>query len=142
MLAAPPTGRYTLAARAGTASFDPFAANNADAVELGVVSVGVDDAPEAGLPREVTLRPVRPNPARGPVEVRYALPHRADVDVQVFDVLGREVARLRAATDEPGWHTAGWDGPLSSGVYVLRLRARTGTGTGTVTRTQRFIVLR
>lgn len=139
-LAAPPSGRYALAASATTTAFDPFLANNEDAVNVDVVTVGIADEPGQGLPRAVTLASVSPNPARGAVRIRYGLPHPAAVQIQVFDLLGREVARLRTDTDAAGWHTADWNGIAASGVYVVRLQAQTGTETET--RTRQLVLLR
>ena len=140
MLAAPPTGRYTLAATATTTAFDPFALNDADAVSLGVVATGVEDEPVADAPRGVVLRHPQPNPAHGPVTLRYGLPLAGRASLAVFDLLGREVARVVDDTPAAGWHAATWDGAVASGVYVVRLAVESGGQT--VVRTRRVVVVR
>ncbi|MEM6784236.1 MAG: T9SS type A sorting domain-containing protein, partial [Bacteroidota bacterium] len=70
--------------------------------------------------------------------VEVALDAEAAVSVQVYDLLGREVATLADGRIEAGTHTMMLDGRgLPSGVYVVRLE----TGAGTV-QTQRVTLLR
>jgi hypothetical protein len=75
---------------------------------------------------------VAPNPARGPVTVRYSIPAElgnAPVAIGVFDVAGRLVRRLRSGSVGLGVHQIAWDGlddagrPTSSGMYFCRLVA-------------------
>ncbi len=93
----------------------------AEATTAVAVSVEGGDA----LPREVTLTQPYPNPARGIATLRWGLPRAAHVTIRVYDLLGREVARL--ADEEPteaGWHTGTVNAvQLASGIYVVRLRA-------------------
>ena len=131
---------YTLAARATTTAFDPFAANDADAVSLGVVATGAEEA-GPDLPRDVTLGRPHPNPAAGPVAFRYGTPAPGRADLRVYDLLGRQVARvLDDAPAEAGWHTATWGAAVAAGVYVVRLAVEHGGQT--VVRTRRVVVVR
>jgi hypothetical protein len=85
------------------------------------------------VPDVFTVHAPSPNPARGPVEVRYDLPEPSTVRVAVYDVTGREVAAVvreegagyRQATIE----TSG----LPSGVYVLRVTAGSEKATHRIT---------
>ena len=96
------------------------------------LTVDVQTAPAA-----VTLGRSRPNPAAGRVTIPYALPTTADVSIQVYDILGRRVARLVDGPHAPGRHRATLHASrLPSGVYVVRLQAN-GT-----THTQRVTVVR
>lgn len=62
-------------------------------------------------------------PGAGVTELECALPRRAAVDIGVFDVQGREVARLVEGTLEPGRHRVAWETRgQASGVYFARLR--------------------
>ncbi|HEX8385162.1 MAG TPA: T9SS type A sorting domain-containing protein, partial [Rubricoccaceae bacterium] len=135
-LAPLPLGTYTVTSAASTSVFDGFTANDADAVSVSVVGVGVEDGP--AVPREVTLSAPWPNPARGEVTLRWGLPQAGPVDVRVYDLLGREVARLAdGEPGEAGWHESEWDArSLASGVYIVRLQV------GGEARTRRVTVLR
>lgn len=75
----------------------------------------------------VTLAPVAPNPASGPVSIRWSLPRPEAVDVRIHDVAGRAVAVLARGVAEAGTHAATWEGttsrgPAPSGLYFVRLR--------------------
>ena len=62
--------------------------------------------------------------AISPVLLHFDLPEPAMVSLVVYDVLGREVARLVDKELSAGWHQARFDaGNLPSGVYLYRIRA-------------------
>ena len=83
---------------------------------------------------------VFPNPARN-AKVAYTLPVASDVEVGVYDVLGRQVAQLAKGRQAAGSYQTSWNGrdaagkQVGSGVYFYRLRA------GSETRTTRAILL-
>ena len=65
-----------------------------------------------------------PNPASGTTTFTFTLPERAAVSLDVYDVLGRRVARLLSGTYAPGLHRLTWDASkLAAGPYVYRLEA-------------------
>lgn len=69
-----------------------------------------------------------PNPFNPSTAIPYFLPVDADVAVDVFDVNGTRVRRLRHQRDVAGSHFVTWDGrndsggPVPSGVYFSRLQ--------------------
>lgn len=73
------------------------------------------------------LQPLRPNPARETVEVRWVQPHAAAVSIDVLDVTGRRVTTLASGMMEAGAHSRTWDRRTSDGktavpgVYFVRL---------------------
>ena len=76
----------------------------------------------AALPDEPSLWPAMPNPFFGSTRVRFELPTPQRARVRVFDVIGREVARLADGEHEAGRHTVSFSGGgLSAGVYIVRL---------------------
>jgi hypothetical protein len=59
------------------------------------------------------------------------------VSLKVFDVLGREVARIVNEERQPGEYTERWDASgMPSGVYYYRLRA------GAYSETRRMLLVR
>ncbi len=89
---------------------------------------------EPSLPAAYALSGAAPNPFRDGATVRFALPEAAEVRLTVYDLVGREVARLAEGPHEAGHHTARFDGrSLPSGVYVVRLTAGDFVGTERVT---------
>ena len=77
----------------------------------------------------VQLQGNYPNPFTDATTLRFALPEATDVRLVVFDLLGREVARLVEERLPAGTHEVRWDGTLrsghaaASGVYIVRLEA-------------------
>jgi hypothetical protein len=65
---------------------------------------------------------VAPNPIVSRSAIRYQLERATRVRLTVYDVSGREVARLMDGVQEAGSHEAMLDGAtLRSGVYRCRL---------------------
>jgi flagellar hook assembly protein FlgD len=76
----------------------------------------------------VTLAPCQPNPFNPSTTISYGLPGPSAVNLEVFDVAGRLVRRLKNGTVESaGFHQVTWQGrddrgnELGSGVYLYRL---------------------
>ena len=79
------------------------------------------------LPEAFELRPAYPNPFSRTATIRFGLPEAAEVTLVVYDVLGREVARLAEGEREAGWHEVRLnERGLASGVYVARLTTADG----------------
>ncbi len=65
-----------------------------------------------------------PNPFNPSTEIRFALPEAQHVRLVVYDVTGREIARLVDALLPAGTHRVSFDAThLPSGVYLYRLTA-------------------
>lgn len=86
--------------------------------------------------QEVELQPISfelaanyPNPFNPSTNIRYVIPHRADVELSIYNVRGERVKTLIAETRNPGSYNAKWDGTdvnnqqVSSGVYLYKLKA-------------------
>ncbi|MBU8923041.1 MAG: right-handed parallel beta-helix repeat-containing protein [Bacteroidales bacterium] len=77
----------------------------------------------------LTLFQNYPNPFNPVTTIRYFLPAKSPVTVDVFDVSGRRVDRLVDLTQSRGYHVAIWDGRnhkgqrVGAGVYFYRLKA-------------------
>ncbi len=86
---------------------------------------GGSDAPEqdpTSAPQSFSLSQNHPNPFNPTTEIAFTLPHAAQVQLTVFDVMGREVMTLTHARFTPGSHRLTFDGgELASGVYFYRM---------------------
>jgi hypothetical protein len=92
---------------------------------------------DSGLPTEFALGANYPNPFASATTIAYELPESSHVRLVIFDVTGREVARLVDAEQPAGRHTAEWHpANLASGVYLYRLEA------GPFVQTQRMLLTR
>ncbi|MEO1077517.1 MAG: alpha/beta hydrolase-fold protein, partial [Bacteroidota bacterium] len=89
---------------------------------------------DGGAPRHLVLDAF-PNPSAAATTLRFTLGAPSPATLVVYDLLGREVARLRDGTLGAGVHTA-QVGMLPPGVYVVRLATPDGTTT------QRFVQTR
>ena len=78
------------------------------------------------IPEKFELKQNYPNPFNPSTEIQYQLPVSSNVELRVFDVLGREVAQLvNNRKESRGMHTVTFDASaLSSGVYLYRLKTR------------------
>ncbi len=88
--------------------------------------------PLAGtLPTEISLRQNYPNPFNASTLIEFDLARSAQVDLSVYDLLGRQVRQLISTTLTYGSYQAYFDGTddrggdLASGVYFYRLRTDT-----------------
>jgi len=90
-------------------------------MDPGYLLVGVEGGPPP--PTSFALRGAWPNPFHTTTRLRYTMPEWGEVTLEVFDVLGRQVARRALGLQSPGEHEAvlGREG-LSTSVYLYRLR--------------------
>ena len=97
----------------------------------------VTDVEDVAGPLAAHLEQNRPNPATGRTRIGFTLPASGPVRLAIYDLLGRQVARLVDGTLEAGAHTVEVDdGALPSGVYVYRL------DTGARHQVRRMVVVR
>lgn len=91
------------------------------------VTVGIDDVGDGTLPEQFELEQNYPNPFNPSTTIAFTLPERADVRLEVFNILGRVVNTLVDKTLSAGQYEVTWDGrtdsgqPLATGVYFYRL---------------------
>ncbi len=77
-----------------------------------------------------------PNPFNPSTTIKYFLPNHSEIQLTVFDHLGREVKQLEHKFQEPGIHYINWDGRnkyginVSSGIYIYQITYDGTTQTG------------
>lgn len=105
---------------------------------------GVANEDEATLPTQIRLLGNYPNPFNPSTTLRYALPQAGDVTVQVFDVLGRQVAELNPGLQGAGTHALTFDASsMASGMYLYRLQVRNqATGEVRLSGASRMVLLK
>lgn len=78
---------------------------------------------EANLPEQFQLE-AYPNPFNPSTTIRFSLPERANVTLNVFNLIGEKIATLIAGEKEAGEYVVKWSAQdLPSGVYLVRLSA-------------------
>jgi hypothetical protein len=86
---------------------------------------GTTEVPFHGkeFPNTFSLQQNYPNPFNPSTVIRYQLHVNGWVSMKVYDVFGREIAKLVDAKKPPGNYDAEWNaGTLPSGVYLYRLQ--------------------
>jgi hypothetical protein len=89
------------------------------------------------IPLVMTLEPASPNPFNSETKLTYSIPIAGEVSLIVFDINGREVARLYDVYQTEGIYEVDFNtGQLPSGVYFARLQA------GGFSQTQKLVLLK
>ena len=80
-------------------------------------------------PSKYSLLNSYPNPFNPITTIQYGLPRRSDVQITIYDLLGRKVTTLVAEIQEAGYKSVMWNATndngqqVSTGVYLYRIRA-------------------
>lgn len=95
------------------------------------------ELPESCIPGQYILMQNYPNPFNPATTIRFGLPSAGDVQLIVYDILGRKITTLVDEYKEAGYHDVIFSATdLSSGIYLYRIRA------GDFVKTKRFLVLK
>lgn len=82
----------------------------------------VSNEPGGERPEGISLSQNFPNPFNPGTIIRYQLPATSNVQLEVFDMLGRKVATLENGLVQAGTHEVYFDASgFSSGIYIYRL---------------------
>jgi parallel beta-helix repeat protein len=115
----PDSGDYTLAENS------PCVGTGENGANMGAFGVGCEDILSTDMdviPLQYVLHQNYPNPFNPVTKIRFDLPEDADVQLLVYDVLGREVAELVSGRVLSGFHEMTWDASdVSSGIYLCQL---------------------
>jgi hypothetical protein len=82
----------------------------------------------AQVPQEFQLYQNYPNPFNPSTMIRYALPRRSNVNIEVFNMMGQKIALLVQDRQAAGEYQVLWNGvnsagmQVASGVYLCRMR--------------------
>jgi hypothetical protein len=91
---------------------------------------------EVRTPESFSLSQNYPNPFNPVTTIRYALPARTCVKLQIFNMLGQTVAELVGTEQNAGYQSVVWNANVASGIYFYRLTA------GSYTMTKKLVLLR
>ncbi|MEX2632520.1 MAG: T9SS type A sorting domain-containing protein [Balneolales bacterium] len=95
----------------------------ADSEQMKVGHKVIVTTPEDELPLVVDLKQNYPNPFNPSTKIEFALPQTSPVSLIVYDVTGREVAKLADEVLHAGSHNyVFYTSGLASGMYIYRLQ--------------------
>jgi len=87
------------------------------------VPVGIND-PTSEIPSAYSLMQNYPNPFNPATSITFALPIAGNVELKVYDILGKEVASIVSGNMNAGTHIVPFDASaLASGVYIYKITA-------------------
>ena len=81
------------------------------------------------IPTAYSLYQNYPNPFNPITTIQYDLPNRSDVQITIYNLLGRDVATLVSENQDVGYKSVQWDAtnnagqPVSAGMYFYQIRA-------------------
>jgi len=91
----------------------------------------------ASIPNKFVLQQNYPNPFNPTTTIQYELPQRSDVQITVYDLLGKEVTNLLSETQDAGYQSVKWNATnVSSGMYFYQIRA------GELVQTRKMLLLK
>ena len=91
---------------------------------MAQITLGVDDL----LPKEFSVSNAYPNPFNPTVSIDFSIPEKTDVNIQVFDLLGRNVFTHQQDFILPGKYRFQWNARdnngnnVASGIYIVAIQ--------------------
>jgi len=76
-------------------------------------------------PERLVIEGTTPNPSSDRTIVRFGLPTPGRVEMAVYDVSGREIARIADGQYPAGYHEAEWRSGSRSGIYFVQIKLGT-----------------
>ncbi|MCP4582491.1 MAG: T9SS type A sorting domain-containing protein [candidate division Zixibacteria bacterium] len=102
----------------------------------------IEDNLETVLPEKFNLYQNYPNPFNPTTIIEFEIQKQSDVEITVFNILGRKIRSLVSENLSAGKYTARWDGTnesgisVASGIYFYSLRI------GELTKTKKMVLLK
>lgn len=91
--------------------------------ESDSVGTAIEDI-DSQMPNAINLSQNYPNPFNPTTTIRFGINEASDVQIEVFNMLGQNVATLVNEQKAAGWYTVSFDASkLSSGVYIYQIKA-------------------
>lgn len=86
------------------------------------ISTAIETATDKPLPQSFRLFQNFPNPFNSTTSIAYDLPHAGRVTLEVYDILGKQVAVLVDERQDVGRHQINWKANAASGIYFYKMR--------------------
>jgi len=104
---------------------------------------------DSNLPLKYALLPNYPNPFNPSTSIAFTIPKFSEIEIKIYDLLGRKVKTLFQKRFKRGLHTEVWDGKnqwgkqVASGMYFYTFKAKSLDGSKeTFTKSSKLLLLR
>ena len=78
------------------------------------------------IPDMYSIHSIYPNPFNPTTHIRYSLPEHTDVQIIVYNILGKQIEYLLNNFQSPGYHSIMWNASkYPSGIYFIIMEAGT-----------------
>lgn len=95
------------------------------------------------IPKEFVLEEVFPNPFNPSTTVRFGLPERSSVKIEVYSVLGKLITTLIEQEMQHGYHQIDWKAEnAASGTYLIRMSAESLESGKKLTTSRKAVLLK
>jgi flagellar hook assembly protein FlgD len=106
-------------------------------VRIGSIVVTSVAPVSSTIPREFNISQNYPNPFNPRTTIRLDVPQASNVNITVFNILGREVATIVNEELKPGEYEVQWDATdVASGTYFYKVTA------GNFVQTRKMVLLK
>jgi hypothetical protein len=109
-----------------TISTTTLSINTEIIVRVGMQVLGIDAEP---IPEVFALHQNYPNPFNPTTQIRYDLSDDANVNITIYDIMGRSIRSLVNNNQTAGYRSIRWDGKnnlgegVSAGMYIYMIQA-------------------
>jgi xylan 1,4-beta-xylosidase len=95
------------------------------------------------IPHQFNLEQNYPNPFNPVTNITYDVPERAALQINIYDILGRLVAKLVNTTQDANRYNVQWNASgFGSGIYFCKMNARSENGSNTFSSVRKLILLK
>ena len=95
-----------------------------------MISVGSLDYELKPIPAQFALQDNYPNPFNPSTTIRYDIPNDAFINIVIYDITGREIARPISKQQSAGYHSTVWNGTnqkgemQAAGIYFYQIQTK------------------
>jgi hypothetical protein len=115
---------------------------NSDKIESSE-NLRARDTIQSDKPKEFNMSQNYPNPSNPKSIINFEIPNTSLVTIKVYDVLGKEIAKLVDESKEAGYYSVVFDGTgFSSGVYFYRIEAKDASDSKSFTKIMKMILVK
>jgi hypothetical protein len=86
--------------------------------DIKMLKIGVKE-----IPLVYEMHQNYPNPFNPSTTIKYSIPFRSNVKLEIFNTIGQSVSILVNSEVEAGYYSVDWKADVGSGLYFYRIKA-------------------